>query len=385
MMLPFEPSEFRDRIAKTKQRMEHAGIDVLVVANQSNQYYLTGYAGWSDYVPQAAIISLEENDPRFIVRDQDVPCAYHSCFMDRSLIYTLPESYVGYADRSGWDYIAGLLNEWGHGKRRLGIELQTPQITAHVFRLLQRALPNASFVDATNLVTWLRTIKSPREIAYMREAARIADKAVQTAIDAIAPGVRECDVAAKVMAAQCAGLPEFGGDRPKSPAMPSGKKTDSPHLSWTDAPYATGTPINIELGGFRYRYVAGLSRSIHVGPPPARLKDLHAATLDGMLAVFDAVKPGLTCEEVEKVFRAATKTHDVEKNSRVGYSIGIDWLEGTASIVPGDKTVLQANMTFHLMLGMWQRDWGYTLSETFRVTEKGCETLASLPRELFVK
>src|SRR5437870_3457834 len=82
-MLAFEPSEFRDRIAKTRQRMERAGVDVLIVANQSNQYYLTGYAGWSDYVPQAVVLSLEGGDPQIIVRDQDVPCAYHTVYMDR--------------------------------------------------------------------------------------------------------------------------------------------------------------------------------------------------------------------------------------------------------------------------------------------------------------
>ena len=43
----FEDSEFTDRIARTKQRMEEIGVDVLLVASPANQFYLTGYDGWS--------------------------------------------------------------------------------------------------------------------------------------------------------------------------------------------------------------------------------------------------------------------------------------------------------------------------------------------------
>jgi len=57
----------------------------------------------------------------------------------------------------------------------------------------------------------------------------------------------------------------------------------------------------------------------------------------------------------------------------------------TASLHPGDRTVLEPDMTFHMMLGFWYDDWGYTLSETFRITDKGGESLAKLPREIFVK
>ena len=85
------------------------------------------------------------------------------------------------------------------------------------------------------------------------------------------------------------------------------------------------------------------------------------------------------------MFRRFTTERGVLKPSRIGYAIGNGWTEGTASLAPGDKTVLEPNMTFHLMLGFWQRDWGYVLSEVFRVAESGPpETFSSLPRRLFV-
>ena len=61
------------------------------------------------------------------------------------------------------------------------------------------------------------------------------------------------------------------------------------------------------------------------------------------------------------------------KGSRIGYSMGLnyppDWGEHTASLRPGDKTVLAPNMTFHMILGMWMDNYGFEGSESFRVTE----------------
>ena len=82
-------------------------------------------------------------------------------------------------------------------------------------------------------------------------------------------------------------------------------------------------------------------------------------------------------------------TYGIEKDNRTGYSIGAsyppDWGERTMSLRPGDKTVLQENMTFHFMTGLWMQDWGFEITESIRITQTGYECLADVPRELFVK
>lgn len=384
-MAAFDRTEYLDRIAKTKKRMEKTGVEVALIINQSNMYYMTGYDGRSDYVPQMAVLALEDEEPRIILRKQDVPCATHTCWIKERNCIAYPEEYIGSDARHPHDYIGGLLADWGLASKRIGAERSTAPISPGGWDRLVAALPNARLSDFGGVVNRQRMVKSPAEMTYMRQAAVIADNAMQAGIDAIQAGVRECDVGAKILAAQCSGTPEFGGDLPRIPAMPSGKKTSAPHLSWTDEVYQPDTPINIELGGFRRRYCAAISRGIHIGPPPARLTSLHAAVKEGLAVALEAAKAGQTCEEVEAKFRASTRRHGFEKNSRIGYPIGIDWGEVTASFHPGDRTVLEADMTFHFMLGFWYDDWGYTLSETFRVTDKGGETLAKLPRELFVK
>ena len=76
------------------------------------------------------------------------------------------------------------------------------------------------------------------------------------------------------------------------------------------------------------------------------------------------------------------------KESRVGYSLGLgfppDWGERTASLRPGDTTVLEPGMCFHFQSGMWLDDFGVAISESFVVTESGGERLCAVDRKLFV-
>ena len=77
------------------------------------------------------------------------------------------------------------------------------------------------------------------------------------------------------------------------------------------------------------------------------------------------------------------------KDNRTGYSIGLsyppDWGERTMSLRAGDRTVLEANMTFHFMTGLWLERWGLEITESIVITERGCECLADVPRRMLVK
>jgi Xaa-Pro dipeptidase len=383
-MAAFERNEYLGRLAETRRRMQAAGVDAMLVINWSNLHYLIGYEGWSDYVPQVLVVD-ENEEPRLIVREMDVPCAVHSAFISPKNVFGYSEDFIANQFTHPYDHFAQLFQRWGIDGKRLGIELSGASLTPKAYARLQAVLPNATFVDCSGLVTWQRLKKSSAELVYMRQAGKIADLAMQAAIDGARAGVRECDVGALAMAAQCRGTPEFGGDRPKSPHFGVGVKSSSPHLGWTDDVLKPGTAVNIELGGHRMRYVAGLSRTIHIGEPPKKLQDLHQATREAMEVTFGSLRPGWTCEEVEALVRTTTRRHGYEKKSRVGYAIGIDWTELSASFRPGDMTVLEPDMTFHLMLGMWYDDWGYVLSEAFQVTDRGAKSFSALPRDLFVK
>ena len=103
----------------------------------------------------------------------------------------------------------------------------------------------------------------------------------------------------------------------------------------------------------------------------------------------EAIKPGSTADDVAQKFWSVLDKYGIKKESRTGYSIGIgyppDWGEQTLNISKGDKTVLQPNVTFHMIAVMQFGDWGVEASESVRVTEKGSELFCNLSRELHIK
>ena len=288
------------------------------------------------------------------------------------------------------DYVADLLKSKGWGERPLGVEMDAYYFTAACLESLRRNLPNATFSDATSLVNWVRVVKSPGEIELMQRAGQIIEHTMAVAFDAVTPGARQCDAAAAIHQAQIGGTPEFGGDYTGLVAMlPSGVGTSTPHLTWTDEPFMEGEATILELAGCHRRYHCPMARTVFLGTPPARMADTAEVVVEGLEAALDFVAPGVTCEEVEAVWRETIARHGIVKDSRIGYSTGLnyppDWGEHTLSLRPGDTTVLEPGMTIHMIPGLWFDDWGIEISECFQVTETGAVPFAQVPRGLMVK
>jgi Xaa-Pro dipeptidase len=240
------------------------------------------------------------------------------------------------------------------------------------------------------MVNWVRLIKSPAEIDYMKKAARIVEKVMQTAADTIEVGVREGDAAGEVVKAQLSGTKDYTGDYTSiMPIMPSGIRTSTAHLSWVDRKYEKGDLVLLELAGNVHRYHAPLSRTLIIGEPPAELSDVAKGVIDGLNKVLAFIKPGVTGEEVEESWRKAISGTKVVKESRMGYAFGLnyppDWGEHTVSLRPGDKNVLVPGVTIHVMPGVWLDEFGFECSEPIVVTDSGCECLVSYPRGLIKK
>ena len=390
-MALFQNVEYQARISKTKKRMDDAGIEVLIVSDPANMNYLTGYDGWSFYVPQAVVVAMDLEMPLWIGRGMDVAGARHTTFLNEDHIIGYSDDYVQNPVKHPMNVVADEIQDRGWEKRAIGVEMDAYYFSARGFLAFQKDLPKAEIKDGNLLVSWARLIKSDAEIGYMQEAGKIAERVMQTALDNLSPGVRECDAVAAVYQAQMSGTPEFGGDYPAIvPMMPTGEKTSAPHLTWTDEPYKNNQAVNLELAACRHRYHSPLARTAYLGKnPPQKLSNLADHTVEGLNLTLEAIKPGLRCEEVELVWRKLIAKAGLEKESRIGYAMGLnyppDWGEHTASLRPGDKTVLAPNMTFHMILGMWMDDYGFECSESFRVTETGCKTFADFPRKLFVK
>ena len=390
MELLFERAEYLARIARVKAAMTARGIDLLLVASPANQFWLTGYDGWSFYTPQMVAVSLDAEEPIWVGRKMDAVGARFTAFLDPANIVPYPDHYVGSDELHPIDYLVEELRRRGWAKGTIGVETDDYYYTAKWDAILKAGLPDARFVDAFLLVNRCRMRKSPREIEFMRQAGRIAAAAQRAAFEAAAPGVRQCDVMAELYRVTTAGLPEFGGTFPcKPPNAMVGEICAAPHLSWTDDPLKSDDLFYIEMGGVRHRYHAPLSRCIYLGTPPAAMERVAKVIAEGLAAVLDAVRPGVVLEELAAVWKAVIARHGIEKDSRIGYPVGIGypptWGELTASIRAGDRTVLEEGMTFHCIPAIWLDRYGIVISESFAVTARGAECFADYPRILFAK
>jgi ectoine hydrolase len=390
-MPAFSAAEYRDRIARVKRRMEAADIDVLLCAEPASLNYLCGYDGWSFYVHQFLVLSLSMDEPLWVGREMDAAGARLTTYLKPESIEPYPEDFVDAPDRHPARFVAELMKRRGYGRARIGLELDAFYFTARSYIELARALPDARLIDVFPLVNWARIVKSDAEIEMMRGAAAIVSHAMEVGMAAVAPGVRECDAVAEICAAQLHGTGAYWGDYPSAlPSVPSGVKSAAPHLTWSGDRYQPDSVAYLELGGCHHRYHAALARTLYLGKPPQHLADLAKVVSEGLDHALDAARTGRTCHEVEAAWRAVIERAGHSKSSRIGYSIGLsyppDWGERTASLRQGDRTVLEPNMCFHMILGMWREDWGFELSETFRVTPAGPpDILTHFPREMVVK
>ena len=171
--------------------------------------------------------------------------------------------------------------------------------------------------------------------------------------------------------------------------LPTGEAASAPHLTWTNREFVDDEAVVVEIAGVHQRYHAPLARTIMLGRPSAALQSLAAATGEGIEAVLGTVRAGISARELASVWNAEISKHGLEKASRIGYSIGIgyppDWGERTVSLRVEEDTVLQENMTFHLICGMWMDNYGYEVSEPIRVTVDGVEIFTDVPRGLISK
>lgn len=389
----FTAEEYGRRLDAVRAAMAERHLEALMVTDPSNIYYLTAYNALSFYTPQVLFVPLT-GEMRFFARAMDAHGASHTSWLPPEQVHGYPETLVQRPDTHPFVWVAetlrglGLVSNFEHGQ--VGLEMDSYYFSPKAFEALVKGLPEYRFVDSFELVNWVRSVKSDREIELMAGAADVCQRAMEVAMDVIDVGVRQCDAAAAISAAQVSGTERFGGDHPAIfPMLPTGAGADTPHLTWTDRPFVAGESTVVELTGVFRRYHVPMARTVTLGAPDAKMSALSVATDESLTAVLERMKPGVETRELAQVWNAELARRGYHKPSRIGYSIGIayapDWGERTISLRSDDPTVLEPNMTFHVIGGMWLDGYGYEVSESVAVTETGIRTFTSFPRRLTIK
>jgi ectoine hydrolase len=386
----FEKEEYKQRLNKVKKSMQEKGIDLLISQDTSNMNYLTGYDAWSFYYAQCVIVHVDADEPICFVRAQDAGGAYIKTYLKNENIFVYDEKYIHTWPLHPYDALVDLIKKKKWDNLSIGLEMDAHYFTAYCYEKIKNGLPNAKLVDCERLVNWARVVKSDAEINYMKAAAKITQAAMKKAFEVINPGVRQCDAIAEIQSALTKGTSEFGGEYSAIvPLLPTGKGTSASHLTWTDDKFVEGEATIIEIAGAYKRYHCPMARTVLLGKPDQLKIDTMKKTNEALMSGVDAVKSGNTANDVAQAFWKVLDKYGIEKTSRTGYSIGIgyppDWGEHTLNISKGDMTVLEPNVTFHMIAVMQFGDWGVEASESIRVTKNGAELFCNLSKDLFIK
>ena len=388
--LPFTPEEFRSRMSRVQTAMADQELDLLVITDPCNLYYLSGYDAWSFYVDQALLVP-PDGDPVWVGREMDQPAAAATTWLHPTHLVPYPDSLVQASDCHPMEFVADEIARRGWARGHIGLELDGYFFSPRARDVLASQLTDeAQLEDASDVVRWLRAVKSPAELAYLSEAAQIVEAAMNKAIDLVREGARQSAIVAEVYREQIRGVGGVGGQYTSTPPlMPTGRRTAAPHLSWTDNDLRAGEPTTIELVASRHRYHTPLARTVFLGEPTSEYLRTAEAAVEVLTETLDQVKPGMTSDDTARIWHEGAGSRGISKSSRLGYSFGIAYPptfgERTLSIRRGDSTVLEENMTLHLIPGIWSDDWGLVISEPILITAEGATPLCSVPRRLIIK
>lgn len=368
----FSNSEYERRRNKVYAAMEKAGLDVLIVTQNTHMEYLSGYDGYGAYFAPHPLILVPGRNPVFVVREYDVVnVRVNSCV----------EEVVGYMQRRDFAKATGdVVKKFGLQDKRIGLELDAWGLAPKDVSLLEDQLPDAQFTDATQIVAMAKAVKGPLEIETMREAMKLTDLAYETFHGALQEGISEKEIQAKMTKR----LEEAGGGF-RVPVLAFGDRNKLPHPTASNYRIALNQPAMTEMGGVLKNYACGCCRTAILGRhEEAEL--LHALATDALSAAIDAMKPGVTAGAVDLAARKSLEKtgHGDMFRHRTGYGTAPTWSSrGSPSLEPDEPVLLEAGMTFHMPLHLFGPT-GFIIgcSEHVLVTENGAEILGKTPREI---
>ncbi|MSP67882.1 MAG: aminopeptidase P family protein [Alphaproteobacteria bacterium] len=384
-MLHFSREELDGRVARARAALVRRGLDGLLVFAQESLYYLTGFDTNGYVFFQGAVVPADAGPITLLTRRPDLEQARRTS--------TIADIRIWY-DAEGADPavdLRAILAEKGLKGARVGIELATYGLTAANYVRIARALEGfCALEDASDLVRALRLVKSAAEIAYVREAAGIADASLTAMVGAARPGAFEGDVAAAYLAT----LLSRGGDMPASgPVLGSGDRalllrnaTGARHLDPVDQ-------LTMEFAGVYRRYHACLMRTIAIGSANDHQRAMFSATRDAMQAMTEAARPGRPIGEIDaahrRVFDAAGFAH--ARMGACGYSLGAtyrpNWMDVPPLLYSGNPTPAVPGMVLfpHAILLDATAGLAMSLGYTIVITESGAEVLSRHPLDYILR
>ncbi|MBC7634276.1 MAG: aminopeptidase P family protein [Acetobacteraceae bacterium] len=370
----FTRDEFAARKAATIAAMQTQGISALLMFRQESMYWLTGYDTFG-YVYFQCLVLTDDGRLALLNRAPDLLQARFTSVVEDIRVWVDGPNAMPAVE------LREMLRGMGQAWSKIGVEWDAYGLTAANGHKLTAAMTGfADLEDASGLISGLRLIKSPTEIAYVRRAAELADAALDAAEAGTKPGAFEGDILAEMQAAVFRG----GGDDPANEyiigsgpgALMCRYFSGRRHIDADDQ-------LTLEFAGAYRHYHACLMRTFLIGRADPALISMHAACEDALHAAEAALRPG---EPLGAVFDAHAATLDAaglraQRMNACGYSLGTtfapNWMD-TPMLYAGQPILAKPGMVFfiHIITFDAERGLAMTLGRTSLVGDHGAEPLS---------
>ena len=352
------PDQRKARIERLRSAMQEQGFGALVLGATTSLRYFTGIPWHASERFTGAVITA---------KDLIYVCPGFERDKVASLVTVPGDIRVWQEDESPYQVIAGAV-----GPGKVALDEHMPLFT---YLGLRRAMGDERLVDGGPLVSGLRRIKAPEEIALMQHAMNVTLEVHRRAHDSLKAGslvsetIRFIDREHK----------DFGSDYGNTFCLVSfAEDTTLPHGGESERALKEGDMVLIDTGCSFDGYNSDITRSYVYGEPSKRQREIWALEKEAQAAAFAAAQLGKPCESADAAARAVLVKAGLGPDyklpglpHRTGHGIGLDVHE-SPNLVRGDKTPLAAGMCFSdEPMIVVPGQFGIRLEDHFYMTESG--------------
>ncbi|MEU6032793.1 aminopeptidase P family protein [Streptomyces tauricus] len=366
---PFTADDYRARMERAARAADEAGLAGVLVSPGPDLVWLTGYAPPAATERLTLLVLTPGQDPVLVVPTLEAPDAEKAVGAPALKLRDWTDGKDPYTTT------APLLDASG----RFGVS-----DNAWAMHLLgfQRELPGTSYVSLSDGLPMLRAVKDAAELERLAAAGAAADDTYEEILKVAFAGRRESDVAGDLADL----LRHFGHEQVDFTVVGSGPNGANPHHEAGSRVIGHGDTVVLDFGGLKHGYGSDTSRTVHVGEPSAEEQRVHDIVRAAQQAAFEAVRPGIACQDVDRVARAHITDAGYGDRfiHRTGHGIGVTTHE-PPYMIEGEEQPLVPGMCFSVEPGIYLPGrFGVRIEDIVTVTEDGGRRLNDTPREMAV-
>jgi Xaa-Pro dipeptidase len=379
----FTSQEFAQRREAACRALDARGLDGILISRIEDQYWLTGL-DTDGFCLFHVVVLRADGTMAHISRTADLANIRYSSIVSDVDVWIDAEGNSQAAS------VKATLDRHGLRGKRVGVQTDTYGMLPALYLELSDELSGwCELVDASDVISTLRLVKSPQELAYHRRAGEIVDKMQTVGRAETRAGVFEGEVMGKVWYTAFANDGDPPAHRP-----PIGNGASALNMRYTTKRKYIGEndQVTFELGaGYRHYHAANMFVVLTGPNPDERHLQMHAACVDALDSVQAAARPGNTASDLYEAHRAAFSRHGYEHAllRACGYTMGATWPPTWMEqplLFAGNPFELAPGMTFFTHMILVEAETGLTMSlgEQLIVTDGAPEIITHVPRQPIV-